>query len=100
MNATIRAPRSFPYLLLLPALVAMLLVVLFPLLYNIYLAFRNMSLYHFTDHTFVGLEQFRELFAQPVLYVLFVENLGLIRWDRQPEPADLDSRGADPVAPA
>ncbi len=75
MNATIRAPRSFPYLLLLPALVAMLLVVLFPLLYNIFLAFRNMSLYHFTDHTFVGLEQFRELFAQPVLYVLFGKSL-------------------------
>jgi arabinogalactan oligomer/maltooligosaccharide transport system permease protein len=71
VNATIRAPRAFPYLLLLPALLAMLLVVLFPLLYNFYLAFQNMSLYHFTDHRFVGLEQFRELFSQPVLYVLF-----------------------------
>ena len=56
-------------------LVAMLLVVLFPLLYNFYLAFRNMSLYHFTDHTFVGLAQFRELFSQPVLYVLFGKSL-------------------------
>jgi arabinogalactan oligomer/maltooligosaccharide transport system permease protein len=44
--------------------------VLFPLLYNFYLAFRNMSLYHFTDHSFVGLAQFRELFSQPILYVL------------------------------
>jgi len=43
-------------------------VVLFPLLYNFFLAFQNMSLYHFTDYTFVGLEQFRELFSQPVLY--------------------------------
>ena len=75
MNATIRAPRSFPYLLLLPALAAMLLVVLFPLLYNFYLAFRNMSLYHFTDHSFVGLEQFREIFSQPVFYVLFGKSL-------------------------
>ena len=75
MNATIRAPRSFPYLLLLPALVAMLLVVLFPLVYNFYLAFRNMSLYHFTDHRFVGLDQFRELFSQPVFYVLFGKSL-------------------------
>jgi arabinogalactan oligomer / maltooligosaccharide transport system permease protein len=75
VNATIRAPRSFPYLLLLPALAAMLLVVLFPLLYNFYLAFRNMSLYHCTDHTFVGLEQFRELFSQPVFYVLFGKSL-------------------------
>ena len=75
MNATIRAPRSFPYLLLLPALAAMLLVVLFPLLYNFYLAFRNMSLYHFTDHSFVGLAQFREIFSQPVFYVLFGKSL-------------------------
>ena len=75
MNATIRAPRSFPYLLLLPAMAAMLLVVLFPLLYNFYLAFRNMSLYHFTDHRFVGLEQFREIFSQPVFYLLFGKSL-------------------------
>jgi arabinogalactan oligomer/maltooligosaccharide transport system permease protein len=75
VNATIRAPRSFPYLLLLPAMAAMLLVVLFPLIYNFYLAFRNMSLYHFTDHSFVGLEQFREIFSQPVFYVLFGKSL-------------------------
>ncbi len=75
MNATIRAPRSFPYLLLLPAMAAMLLVVLFPLVYNFYLAFRNMSLYHFTDHRFVGLDQFREIFSQPVFYVLFGKSL-------------------------
>jgi arabinogalactan oligomer / maltooligosaccharide transport system permease protein len=75
VNATIRAPRSFPYLLLMPALAAMLLVVLFPLLYNFYLAFRNMSLYHFADHTFVGLTQFRKLFAQPIFYVLFGKSL-------------------------
>jgi arabinogalactan oligomer/maltooligosaccharide transport system permease protein len=75
VNATIRAPRAFPYLLLLPAMAAMLLVVLFPLVYNFYLAFRNMSLYHFTDHRFVGLEQFREIFSQPVFYVLFGKSL-------------------------
>jgi arabinogalactan oligomer/maltooligosaccharide transport system permease protein len=75
VESSIRAPRAFPYLLLLPALAAMLLVVLFPLIYNFYLAFRNMSLYHFTDHRFVGLEQFRELFSQPILYVLFGKSL-------------------------
>ena len=71
----LRAPRSFPYLLLLPALAAMLLVVLFPLFYNFYLAFRNMSLYHFTDHRFVGLDQFRTLFRERDLYVLFGKSL-------------------------
>ncbi len=71
----LRAPRSFPYRLLLPAVLAMLAVVLFPLLYNFFLAFRNMSLYHFTDHRFVGLAQFKELFSQPILYVLFGKSL-------------------------
>jgi len=66
----IRAPRSFPYLLLLPAAVVMIAVVLFPLLYNFYLAFRNMSLYHFTDHRFVGLAQFQELLSEPVFYTM------------------------------
>src|SRR5262245_44704068 len=49
----------------------MLGVVLFPLLYNFYLAFRNMSLYRFANHQFVGLEQFRTLLSEPTLYVLF-----------------------------
>jgi len=66
----IRAPRRFPYLLILPAAVVMVAVVLFPLLYNFYLAFRNMSLYHFTDHTFVGLDQFQELLREPAFYAL------------------------------
>jgi arabinogalactan oligomer / maltooligosaccharide transport system permease protein len=75
MSATVRAPRAFPYALLLPSLVAMLLVVLFPLLYNVFLSFRNMNLYHFTDHRFVGLANYRELFASPELYVLFIKSV-------------------------
>lgn len=66
----LRAPRSFPYLLLVPAALVMGAVVAFPLLYNVWLAFRNMSLYRFTDHEFVGLEQFRTLLAEPVFYAL------------------------------
>jgi arabinogalactan oligomer/maltooligosaccharide transport system permease protein len=50
-------------------------VVLFPLLYNFYLAFRNMSLYRFVDHRFVGLEQFATLFREPVLWALLGKSL-------------------------
>lgn len=71
----IRAPRRFPYLLLLPAAVVMLAVVLFPLLYNFYLAFRNMSLYHFTDHTWVGLENFQLLLKEPVFYQMLGKSI-------------------------
>jgi arabinogalactan oligomer/maltooligosaccharide transport system permease protein len=71
----IRAPRYFPYALLLPAALVMLAVVLFPLLYNFFLAFRNMSLYRFTDHTWVGLEQFRLLLSEPVFYQMLFKSV-------------------------
>jgi arabinogalactan oligomer/maltooligosaccharide transport system permease protein len=64
----LRAPRRFPYWLMLPSAVVMAAVVLFPIGYNFYLAFRNMSLYHFRDHTWVGLQQFAELLREPVFY--------------------------------
>jgi arabinogalactan oligomer/maltooligosaccharide transport system permease protein len=53
---------------MLPAAIVMLAVVLFPLLYNFYLAFRNMSLFHFRTHEFVGFQQFRSLLAEPIFY--------------------------------
>lgn len=71
----IRAPRAFPYLLLAPAAAIMLAVVLFPLLYNFYLAFRNMSLFRFTDHTWVGVAQFRQLLAEPVFWTLLLKSV-------------------------
>ena len=69
------APRRFPYLLLAPALVVLLSVVLFPLLYNFYLAFRNMSLYRFRDHAFVGFDQFALILREPVFYELLGKSL-------------------------
>jgi arabinogalactan oligomer/maltooligosaccharide transport system permease protein len=71
----LRASRSFPYKLLLPAIVVMLAVVLFPLSYNFWLAFRNMSLYHFRNHQFVGLENFRLILAEPVFYQMLGKSL-------------------------
>jgi arabinogalactan oligomer/maltooligosaccharide transport system permease protein len=71
----LRAPRSFPYRLLLPSLLVMSAVVLYPLLYNFYLAFRNMNLYRFRNHTFVGLEQFRLVLEQPVFWTLLGKSL-------------------------
>ncbi len=71
----LRAPRRFPWLLLAPALLVLLGVVLFPLLYNFYLAFRNMSLYRFRDHSFVGFEQFALILKEPVFYQLLGKSL-------------------------
>jgi arabinogalactan oligomer/maltooligosaccharide transport system permease protein len=71
----LRSGRAFPYALLLPAVVVMLAVVLFPLGYSFWLAFRNMSLYHFRDHHFVGLEQFRLVFTEPVFWRTLAKSL-------------------------
>ena len=71
----LRAPRRFIAMLVLPAMVVMVGVVLFPLLYNFWLAFRNMSLYHFTDHRFVGLDQFKELLSQSIFYEMLGKSL-------------------------
>ena len=71
----LRAPRSFPYLLMLPAALVMAVVVAFPLLYNFWLAFRNMSLYRFANHTFVGFQQFQTLLAEPVFYTLLAKSV-------------------------
>jgi arabinogalactan oligomer/maltooligosaccharide transport system permease protein len=48
----------------------MALVVYYPLAYSVWLAFRNMSLAHFFDHRFVGLEQFQRVLADPVFYAM------------------------------
>lgn len=71
----LRASRGFPYWLILPSAAVMAAVVLFPVLYNFYLAFRNMSLYHFRDHEFVGLQQFAELLREPVFYQMLAKSL-------------------------
>ena len=71
----IRAPRWYPYVLLMPAAAIMLLVVFLPLLYNVWLSFRNMSLAHFMDHRFVGLEQYRRVLGDPILYVMLGKSI-------------------------
>ncbi len=71
----IRAPRWYPYLLLVPAALVMTVVVFFPLLYNVWLSFRNMSLAHFLDHRFIGLGQYERVFADPALYTMLGKSL-------------------------
>jgi arabinogalactan oligomer/maltooligosaccharide transport system permease protein len=69
----LRAPRSFPYLLLMPAFLVMVAVVFYPLIYNFYLSFRNMSLYRYADNQFVGLQQFQQVLSDPVFYEVLVK---------------------------
>jgi arabinogalactan oligomer/maltooligosaccharide transport system permease protein len=63
------------YALLLPSLLAMALVVVYPFLYNFRIAFSNMNLYTFRSPEFVGLQNFQELFSTPPLYRVFLKTV-------------------------
>lgn len=71
----LRAGRTFPYALLLPATLVTLVVVLYPLGYSFWLAFRNMNLYHFRNPEFVGFAQFREILGSAVFYQTLAKSL-------------------------
>lgn len=75
MGPARRPYRSFPYLMILPAMVVMLAVVVYPLLYNFVLATRNMSLYHFNSTQFVGLKNFVAIFSDRTFYGVFLKTL-------------------------
>ena len=49
-----------------PVLVLVLLLSVVPMVYNIYISTTNMSLYHYFDYDYVGLENYRLIFTSPV----------------------------------
>jgi arabinogalactan oligomer/maltooligosaccharide transport system permease protein len=68
-------PRSlrrlgFPYALLAPTAAVILLVILYPFLYNFWLSFSNMSLYHIRDARLVGWDNYRTILSDPTLYAV------------------------------
>jgi arabinogalactan oligomer/maltooligosaccharide transport system permease protein len=67
--------QSLPYLFVAPAFLAMLLVVLYPFLYNVYLSTTNMSLYHFRDLSFLGLSHYRSILGTRELWVVLSKTL-------------------------
>jgi arabinogalactan oligomer/maltooligosaccharide transport system permease protein len=56
-----------PYMLLVPALVGLLLLVIYPLLWELNVSFTNLSPKHFKSPDFVGLTNYIEVFTKPVL---------------------------------
>jgi arabinogalactan oligomer/maltooligosaccharide transport system permease protein len=57
----------------MPAFLVMMSIVFYPLIYNFYLSFRNMSLYRYADNQFVGLQQFQQVLSDPVFYEVLVK---------------------------
>ncbi|CUS97043.1 arabinogalactan oligomer / maltooligosaccharide transport system permease protein [Candidatus Kryptobacter tengchongensis] len=61
--------------LLLPALLIMFGVIVYPFFYNILLSLSNMSLRHFRDWRIIGLKQYVKVFTENTFYVVFFKTV-------------------------
>jgi arabinogalactan oligomer/maltooligosaccharide transport system permease protein len=62
--------RLFPWLMVGPAMLVMALVVFYPFVYNVGIAFSDMSLRTFRNPSFAGIRHFVEIFTTPPLYAI------------------------------
>jgi arabinogalactan oligomer/maltooligosaccharide transport system permease protein len=56
-----------PYMLLIPAVVGLLMLVIYPLLWELNVSFTNLNPKHFRSPDFIGLTNYIEVFTKPVL---------------------------------
>lgn len=71
----LRGPNRLAYAFLLPALLCVGLVVVFPFFYNIAISFSNLSLRTFTDWRIIGFQNYFEVLVDPVFYSVFLKTL-------------------------
>lgn len=67
--------NALGYTYLAPALISILLVTCLPIIYTVILSFTNYNMYHLTDYTFVGLENYLTVFPE-ALKMCFSRYLG------------------------
>lgn len=60
---------------LLPSLLIMFGVIVYPFFYNIVLSFSNMSLKHFRDWRFIGLKQYIKVFSENAFYIVLFKTV-------------------------
>lgn len=65
--AIFRRQFRLPYMLLAPAIVGLILLVIYPLLWEVHVSFTNLSPKHFKSPDFLGLKNYLEVFTRPVL---------------------------------
>ncbi|MEX2309875.1 MAG: extracellular solute-binding protein [Pirellulales bacterium] len=63
------------YLFVLPAVVAIFAVIIFPFFYNIVLSLSNMSLANFQDWQIVGLQNYVEVVNDPIIWAFFLKTI-------------------------
>lgn len=61
--------KAYPYLM--PALVSILVVTCLPIVYTIVISFTNYNMYHLEDFSYVGLENYIEVFSGSIKNVFF-----------------------------
>lgn len=62
-------PKAYIYLL--PALLSILFVTCLPIVYTVFISFTNYNMYHLTDFSFVGLENYLTVFSGSLKNVFF-----------------------------
>lgn len=70
-RVTLSETKLLPFLLLAPAIIIILLVVGFPMLYSLYLSFTNYTLTNTSNYEIVGFQNYIRLFKDPVFWQAF-----------------------------
>lgn len=71
----VRGPNRLAYAFLLPALICVGLVVVFPFFYNIAISFSNLSLRTFANWEIIGFQNYVEVMLDPGFYSLFLKTI-------------------------
>ena len=72
--------RHFATFMLIPSLVPLLLILAWPLSQVVFYSFTDMSLRRYNDYKFVGLDNFRKLFADPYFYHALTNSFKVAIW--------------------
>lgn len=64
---TLKTKHAIPVMLVAPAVLGLAILVVYPLIWEFRISFTNMSLKNFKDPQFVGLENYIQVFTEPVL---------------------------------
>lgn len=63
----LKTKYAFPIMLLAPAIIGLIALIIYPLLWELRLSFTNMSLRAFKNPEFIGLKNYIRVFTEPVL---------------------------------
>ncbi len=76
MNSSLfRSQNRLVYLYVMPAIIVMSLIVLWPFLYNVVISFSNMNLTHFKDWHIIGLKNYWSVLSDGTFWYFFFKTI-------------------------